>query len=95
MDKKDAYVEKLQSQLKEWSIEIDRLKAKADVAKADAQLEYHKRVEELRAMHGKASKKLDELKAASDGAWDDLKTGADASWDALSNAIKSALAHFK
>ena len=95
MDKKQAYVEKMQSQLKEWSLEIDRLKAKADEAKAEAKIEYAKRVEELRAMHENASKKLDELKASSDVAWEDLKTGIDASWSALSSAIKSAFSHFK
>ena len=46
---------KLQAQLDEWSAEIDKLKAKADKAEADAQLEYYKEIEELRSMQETAS----------------------------------------
>ena len=41
-DKRKAYEEKLDAQLKEWSAQIALLKAKADNAKADAKIEYHK-----------------------------------------------------
>ncbi|HEY9148429.1 MAG TPA: coiled coil domain-containing protein [Gammaproteobacteria bacterium] len=95
MGMKEAYEKKLQSHLDEWSAEIDKLKAKADSAEADAQLEYYKKIEELRSMQESAHKKLAELKEASDDAWEDLKAGLDSAWDSLSIAVKSAKSRFK
>lgn len=94
MSKKEAYEKKLKSQLDEWSADIDKLKAKADSAEGDAQLEYYKQIEELRSMQDDAGKKLDELKEAGDGAWEDLKAGLDSAWDSLSNSVKSAKSRF-
>jgi chromosome segregation ATPase len=94
MSIKEAYEKKLQGQLDEWGAEIDKLKAKADSAKADAQLEYYKQIEDLRSMKDAASKKLDELKEAGDDAWEDLKAGIDSAWDSLSSSVKSAVSRF-
>jgi len=95
MSMKEAYEQKLQSQLDEWGAEIDKLKAKADSAEADAQLEYYKQIEELRSTQEAASEKLSELKDAGDDAWEDLKAGMDSAWDSLGSAIKSAAARFR
>ena len=95
MSMKDAYEQKLQAQLDEWGAEIDKLKAKADNAEADAQLEYYKQIEELRSMQETATNKLAELKDAGDDAWEDLKAGIDSAWDSLGNALKSAASRFK
>ena len=95
MSMKEIYQKKLQAQLDEWSAEIDILKAKADKAKADAQLEYYKEIEELRSMQEAASSKLAELKDASDDAWEDLKAGMDSAWNSIGNALKSATSRFK
>ena len=95
MSMKDAYEKKLQAQLDEWGAEIDKLKAKADNAEADAQLEYYKQIEEFRSMQEEATNKLAELKDAGDDAWEDLKAGIDSAWDSLGNALKSARSRFK
>jgi len=95
MSRKEAYEQKLQAQLDEWSAKIDKLKAKADSAEADAQLEYHKQIEELRSMQEAAANKLTELKDTGDDAWEDLKAGIDNAWDSLGDAWKSAASRFK
>lgn len=95
MSMKEAYEQKLQAQLKEWGAEIDRLKAKADDAEADAQLEYYKEIEKLRSMQEAANRKLAELKEASDDAWEDLKADVDSAWDSMSSVLKSASSRFK
>ena len=94
MSMKEAYEKKLQGQLDGWSADIDKLKAKADSAEADAQLEYYKQIEELRSMQEAANDKLDELKEAGDEAWEDLKAGMDSAWDSLRSSIKSATSRF-
>jgi hypothetical protein len=95
MSMKEAYEKKLQSQLDEWSAEIDRLKAKAEQAEADAQLDYYQHIEQLRMLQERARDKLAELSAAGDDAWEDLKAGIDSAWDSLSIAVRSAAARFK
>lgn len=95
MSMKEAYEQKLQAQLDEWGAEIDQLKAKADNAKADAQLDYYKQIEELRSMQESTSNKLAELKDAGDDAWQDLKAGIDSARDSLGHALKSAASRFK
>lgn len=95
MSMKEAYEKKLQSQLDEWRAEIDKLKAKADSAEADTQLQYYKEIEELRSMQDAASEKLVELKDAGDDAWEDLKAGLDSAWTSLSISVRSAASRFK
>ena len=95
MSMKEAYEKKLQAQLNEWGAEVDKLKAKADKAEADTQLEYYKKIEELRAMQVDANKKITELKEAGDDAWEDLKAGIESAWHSLENALKSAVSRFK
>ena len=92
---KESYEKKLQAQLDEWSAEIDKLKAKADNAEADAQLEHYKRIEELQSMQESAANKLTELKDAGDDALEDLQAGIDSTWESLGDALKSAASRFK
>ncbi len=94
MSMKDAYQKKLQAKLEEWNADIEKLQAKADAAEADAQLDYYKEIEDLRAKQEAAGKKLDELKSAGDDTWEDVKAGIDNAWESLSSAIKSAKSRF-
>ena len=95
MGMKEAYQSKLEAQLDEWTAEINKMKAKADKADADAQLEYYKQIEELRSKQETAQEKLEELKEAGEDAWEDLKAGMENAWNSLGNAMKSATSRFK
>jgi DNA repair ATPase RecN len=95
MSKKEAYLKKLQAQFDQWSLEIDKFKAKADQAEAGIKVKYHKNIEELRARQAKAKEKLAALKGAGDDAWEDLKSGIESAWEAMGKAIRSARAKFK
>jgi chromosome segregation ATPase len=92
---KDAYEKKMQAQLDEWDADITKLKAQADKAKADAQLEYFKQIEELRERQQRAQEKLTEIRQASDTAWEDMKAGAENAWDSLADAMRAARSRFK
>ncbi len=92
---KAAYEKKLQAQLDEWAAEIDKLKAKADAAEGNAQVEYYKEVENLQSKKNEANEKLTELKHSSDHAWEDLKAGLDNAWHSLGSALKTASSRFK
>ncbi|RJP65891.1 MAG: coiled coil domain-containing protein [Candidatus Abyssobacteria bacterium SURF_17] len=90
-----AYREKMEAQLKEWSAKIDLLKAKADKAGAEAKIEYHQRINELRQKKEIMRGRLEELKEASGEAWDSLKSGVQKARDDLKKGVESAIAKFK
>ncbi|MDA3971440.1 MAG: coiled coil domain-containing protein [Desulfobulbaceae bacterium] len=88
MSMKEAYQQKLEAQLAEWNVAIDKLKAKADKAEAEAQIEYYKEIEGMRAKQEAAREKLTELKEAGEGGWEDLKVGLENTWNSLGDAVK-------
>ncbi|OGW39729.1 MAG: coiled coil domain-containing protein, partial [Nitrospirae bacterium GWD2_57_9] len=90
-----AYEEKLDAQLKEWSAQIELLKAKADNARADAKVEYFKTIDALQRKQNEAKTKLHELKTAGDEAWEDLKAGAEKAWAEVKTAYHDASSRFK
>ena len=95
MEKRKAYEEKLDAQLKEWSAQIALFKARADKAKAEAKIEYYKTIEALQHGQDEARVKLHELKTTGDEAWEDLKTGAEKAWAEVKAAFHSAASKFK
>lgn len=94
-DKRKAYEEKFDAQLKEWSAEIALLNAKADTAKAEVKVEYYKTIETLQGKQETAKMKFQELMAAGDDAWEDLATGAENAWTEVKTAFISAGSRFK
>lgn len=90
MSKRDIYQQKIEAQLDEWSAEIDKMKAKAAKAEADAQLAYKDRITELRQKQQVALEKLQEFREAGEDAWEDLKAGVELAWDSLGEALNSA-----
>ncbi|MFO8239768.1 MAG: hypothetical protein R6T90_02090 [Dissulfuribacterales bacterium] len=95
MDMREAYQRKIEAQLEEWKAEINRMKAKADKADADVQVEYYKQIEDLQSKQKAAQEKLKGLKEAGEGAWEDLKSGVELAWESLGEAVKSANSRFK
>ena len=95
MSMKEAYKKKLEAQFDEWKVEIDKLKAKANKAEADAQIKYHKQIENIRTKQEAVREKLVELKDSGDEAWEDLKAGLDNAMKNLGDAIKTANSRFK
>ena len=94
-DKRKAYEEKIDAQLKEWNTEITLFNAKADKAKAEAKVEYYKTIETLQGMQDKARMKLQEIKTTGDDVWEDLKTGAENVWAEVNSAFQNAATKFK
>jgi hypothetical protein len=94
-DKRKAYEEKFEAQLKEWSADIDLLNAKADKTRAEVKIEYYKMIETLQGKQDGARMKLKELKTAGDDAWEDIKAGAENVWTEVKTAFQSAASRFK
>ncbi len=84
-----AYQEKTEAQLREWSAQIEQLKAKAQKAEASAKVKYYEQIEDVRIKENAVRQKLAKLKDASEDAWDELKSGVDAAVDKLRGALGS------
>lgn len=94
MDRKDAYQDKLQAQLDAWTADIAKLRAKAEMAHADARLKYMDTIDELQAHQKRAEAQLKDLRQAQSEAWKDMKTGVEAAWDEMADAMKRAWTRF-
>jgi predicted ATP-binding protein involved in virulence len=93
-DKRKAYEEKLDTQLKEWDAEIALLKAKAENAKSDAKIDYYKTIETFEHKQDKAKTKFQELKTSGDEAWEAVKGGMEKTWAEVKAAYHDAVSKF-
>jgi predicted metalloenzyme YecM len=95
MDKKEAYQKKWQAQLDELRAKIEGIAARADKAKAKAEIEYAEGIDALKAKQEEVKKKLKQLKDASGEASKDIKNGMESALFDLKKAVESALRKFK
>lgn len=95
METKDAYRQKLDAQLKEWSAQISLLAAKAENASADVKLKYALELDEIKAKQREVVQKMKELELSSGEAWEKLKVTADKVLDDLKTGISQAMSKFK
>lgn len=95
MSKKDLYIEKLQTQLDAWSIEIDKLDA--ELRKTDTALrsQYEASVANLKVRRTEAQAKLTALQHSAGDAWQELQKGADEAWAAIKKAVAEAHKKFQ
>ena len=88
-------VERFEAQLKEWGIDLEKFRGKADKAKTEEKVKLGNEVATLRAKMGEARKKLEELKTAGDAASGELKKGVENAWVELKKAFDNATTKFK
>ena len=96
-EKKDVAVkaERMEKELKEWGVDLDKLKSRANKAKADVKTEIDREVSALRAKLNEARKKLEELNTAGGAASTEMKKGVENAWAELKRAFDGARAKFK
>jgi hypothetical protein len=87
--------ERLEEQLKEWGVDIEKLKLRANKARADAKTEIDREIATLRAKLNEAQKKLVELKTAGDAASVEMRKGVENAWLEMKKAFENATAKFK
>ena len=95
MNDKDLYQQKLQAQLDVWKADIDKLKAKAAEATADAKIELHKQVDVLELKLEEGKLKLAELADSGHDVWESLKDSAESVWASIKAAFTDAKDKFK
>ena len=95
MKTKDEYIESLASELKEWSVQIDILTAKAENLAAQVRIDYIEELSILRAKLHAAAEKLKELEDESGYAWESVKETTDKVWDDIRVGLADAASKFK
>ncbi len=81
--------------MREWAAEMEKLKAKADQAEAEARIEYRKDIDELGRRKEIVQRKLDEIKSSSDAAWAEIRSGLEQALSDLKSGIEQAVSRFK
>jgi hypothetical protein len=95
MSKRDEYFTMMESQIKKWDAEVDKLRARSAQVSADARAKYDEQLKAMRANRDAAHKKLEEIRTASESAWQNMQVGMDAAWVSMKNALDKASSHFK
>ncbi|MBB4285474.1 hypothetical protein [Roseospira goensis] len=94
-DEKNAYITRMEAQLREWRAEVDKMRAKAEAAQADARIKWHEQADEMQRRLDEARTELDRLRNASEDAWRDVRAGFEASWGAMTDAWSRAMERFR
>ena len=95
MTQKNAYQEKAEAKMDEWQAEIDKIRAKADHATADARIKYDEQIKELVDYQKKAQKQLEDMQRASEAAWADMRSGMEKAWADLSKSWQDAINRYR
>lgn len=92
---RDAYKQKLRTQLAQWNEKIDILAAKTRHATASVRAGYGRELDELRMMQREAAGKIIELEHASAENWMTIKGTADRLWHDLNIIVAGITSRFR
>jgi hypothetical protein len=87
---KELYEQKMRLCLDQWRTELDRLKAKAQVAGPDAQPKLNRQIAEFDIKLHEGETRLSALTETSDDNWESMKEGLKAAWESLTEAFMKA-----
>ncbi|HLX21845.1 MAG TPA: hypothetical protein VKR38_00755 [Usitatibacter sp.] len=88
MDKKSAFVTKMETQLKGWNSDVDALEAEGEKMKGKARVAYSDQVRNLRACSDAARKTFHEMRIATESAAEQMQAGMEAAWDSMQKTLK-------
>jgi hypothetical protein len=95
MGKKDEYCATMESEIKKWDAQVDKLNAKGEQMSADMRVRYDTQVKAVRAHRDLAYSKLQELRTANESAWQQMQSGAEAAWTSMKNTFDKTASQFK
>ena len=85
----DAYQKKLTAQLNEWKAQADLLKARAEGAGADLQLELNKQIENLKGLQADAQTKFEAMRNVGEDKANEFKSMVDGMVGEIGSTLKS------
>jgi hypothetical protein len=85
----DKAVERMEGQLRIWSVEIDGLVARTQRPGIQAGFDALMHIDELKALHAIAQSRLDEFRAVGEAGQPGLKAEMESAWHELDTAFKA------
>jgi len=95
MNDKKLYQQKKEAEVAIWKSDIVKLKAKASMASADAQIEMNKQLDALEKKIDEGKTKLSNLIEATDDMYESMKTNVESAWDSVKMAFNDATSKIK
>jgi predicted transcriptional regulator len=95
MSDKALYQQKKEAEVAIWKSDILKLKAKASMASADAQIELNKSIDALEKKIDEGKVKLSNLIKATDDIYESMKNEVESSWDSMTIAFSDMASKFK
>ncbi len=80
---KQAYIDKMTAQLKEWTAKVEIVKARVAKGSAEVRIEYHGRIEAWTNKESALKLKMDELKTAGIEGFEAVKATVQTTWNEL------------
>ena len=84
---KQAYLDKMSAQLREWGAKVDVVKAKLAQGTADIRIDYHKQIESWHEQELAFKHKMTELGAVGADGFEVMKTAAQKSWNEVTSFV--------
>jgi hypothetical protein len=91
---REAYLGKLEAQIREWVSGIDNLAARSEHVGAESKLEFRRHINELRARGTAARAGLEVLREAPVESWDVVRVTTEGSIAELQEAVQEALERY-
>jgi hypothetical protein len=95
MISREDYLKKLHDQLEKWNSEIDAFKVDAQNGKVDAELEFEKRIAQLRRNCEAARDKIKQIQESDNTGWEELRGGAEQMWNDIKGLFKDVKTEFR
>lgn len=95
MEKRIAYLKKIEDNLAKYNIKLDEMKDKVLEVQADMKSEYLSQISHLEEKREDFLIKYGKLKETSEHGWEDVKVGTEKAWNELESSIEKAISRFK
>lgn len=95
MQDREAFIQKLEAQMREWSTRFEKLKGRARKASSARRAEYAKQIATLQKRREEAGEKLRELRGAGEHAWEELREAIEKAWEEMAEGLEGALSRLR
>lgn len=95
MSDKALYQQKKEAEVAIWKADILKLKAKASMASADAQIDLNKHIDALEKKIDEGKTKLTDLIKATDDMYESMKTNVESVWDSVTTGFNDVYSRIK
>jgi hypothetical protein len=92
---KEEYGKNIESRLREWAAQIEKLRAKANVVEAKLRVKYDRDIRNLQTKKEDLQKRIQEIRKAGDEAWTGLKVKAEKALSELKEDFQNILSKYK